>query len=121
MKKIWLLLFTVMLLFGSLTSCTKAEREANSRKKAAENGQLLRTVQVWNARSKVLIWEGEGYINLTNSSNGDYEFLIWDAQGNSSRELINGRDNYCHVHDMTIEEMRLFNIGKSILHPDKTE
>jgi hypothetical protein len=121
MKRIVLFMLALALLFGGLTSCTKAERETQSRKKAAENGQLLRTVRVWNARSDHLIWQGEGFINLQNSSNGDYEVLAWYPDGTTSRDLFNGRDNYIHVHDMTVAEQAKYRAEGTIFDKPKPE
>jgi hypothetical protein len=86
----------VALLFSG---CTKAERESYTRRIAAENGRINRHVVVGNSRTGEILWEGEGKINLENSSNGGYTLLIFAPEG-SRRVLVNGRDNWIVVEDM---------------------
>jgi hypothetical protein len=104
-KKSFFVFVMIVLAVIMISGCTKAERDTWTRRKAAENGQIMRHIVVRNSRSDRLIWANTGTMNLENSSNGDYEIIIWSDNGEITRELFNGRDNYIHVHDMTQAEI----------------
>jgi hypothetical protein len=105
MKKNWWLkgifpLLVMLSLVFTLESCTKAQRDSYARRKAAENGKIERHVIVRNSLTDRIRWEGTGIMNLENSSDGDYEILLWEQSG-SRRVLFNGRFNDIVVEDLS--------------------
>jgi hypothetical protein len=98
----------------SFNGCTMSKWNTITRNFAAENGKIMREVTVKNGRTDKIIWRGIGIMNLENSDNGDYEIMTWHETGEITRDLFNGRDNYIHVHDMTVEENKAYREGRYV-------
>ncbi len=67
MKKLLVLVLTILVCIGCLTGCSAAENVNHNLSQAADNFQCLRKITVYNARTDLVVMEMEGYMSLSNN------------------------------------------------------
>ena len=71
MKKSILLLLIMVIVIGSLASCTAAWNVNHNLSQAADNFEVARKITVYNARTDLVVMEMEGYMSITNNATNE--------------------------------------------------
>lgn len=97
MKKIILIvtMITTLLFALALTGCSEAEKVNHNISKQAEYFETERKVTVYNARTDRIIFELEGFINISNNSHS--ELVITAKTGTNEY-----KKNYVYLNDYTL-------------------
>lgn len=95
MKKILILLVTVLTMSFVLSGCTEAERVNANISKQAQYFDCERRVSVYNARTDTMIMFIEGYINIDNNEHNE---LVVTAKVGANTY----KKNYVYLTDYTL-------------------
>lgn len=95
MKKILILLLTVILSFGFCSGCSEASKVNYNMSKQADYFNCERKITVYNARTDTIILEAEGFMSISNNSTS--ELVITCKIGPNEY-----KKNYIYLNDYTL-------------------
>lgn len=95
MKKSILLLLIMVIVIGSLASCTAAGNVNHNLSQAADNFEVARKITVYNARTDLVVMEMEGYMSITN--NATNELVVTCKTGGGEY-----KKNYVYLNEYVI-------------------
>ena len=95
MKKPIALLLAAILLLGTLTACTYAEKVNYNMDVSADNFGCERRITVYNARTDNIILYAEGYMSISNNSAS--ELVVTCKVGANEY-----KKNYIYLNDYTL-------------------
>ena len=95
MKKLFVLILTVLTIATCLHSCTAADNVNFNLSMSADNFQVLRKITVYNARTDLIVLEMEGFMSLSNSNAN--ELIVTCRTGESQY-----KKNYVYLNEYVI-------------------
>ena len=95
MKKIVAIIFCLMALCFTFTSCTAADNVNHNISQAADNFGVLRKITVYNARTDLIVMEMEGYMSISNNMTS--ELVVTCKTGTNEY-----KKNYVYLNEYVI-------------------
>ena len=95
MKKLFAVLFTLMLCVITLSACSEADKVNTNLSKQADYFECERRISVYNARTDTIILEAEGYMSVSNNSAS--ELVVTCKVGQNEY-----KKNYIYLNDYTL-------------------
>lgn len=95
MKKLFAVLFTLMLCVITLSACSEADKVNTNLSKQADYFECERRITVYNARTDTIILEAEGYMSVSNNSAS--ELVVTCKVGQNEY-----KKNYIYLNDYTL-------------------
>ncbi len=95
MKKLFAVLFTLMLCVITLSACSEADKVNTNLSKQADYFECERRITVYNARTDTIILETEGYMSVSNNSAS--ELVVTCKVGQNEY-----KKNYIYLNDYTL-------------------
>lgn len=95
MKKLFSILFVVLIAVSCLSACTEAANVNHNLSQAANNFECLRKITVYNARTDLIVMEMEGYMSLSNTSTS--ELVVTCRTGDNEY-----KKNYIYLNEYVI-------------------
>lgn len=95
MKKIVLILMTIIIMSTLLVGCSEADKVNYNISKQAQYFECERRITVYNARTDTVIFVAEGYMNISNNSS-DELVVTFKVGANEYKK------NYIYLNDWTL-------------------
>lgn len=95
MKKVFVLILTVVLLATCLVGCSEADRVNHNISKQANYFECERRITVYNARTDTIIFVAEGYMSIDNNST--QELVVTFKVGANEY-----KKNYVYLNEWTL-------------------
>lgn len=95
MKKLFAVLFTLMLCVITLSACSEADKVNTNLSKQADYFECERRITVYNARTDTIILKAEGYMSVSNNSAS--ELVVTCKVGQNEY-----KKNYIYLNDYTL-------------------
>lgn len=95
MKKIVLILITIIIMSTLLVGCSEAEKVNYNISKQAQYFECERRITVYNARTDTVIFVAEGYMDISNDSS-DELVVTFKVGANEYKK------NYIYLNDWTL-------------------
>ena len=95
MKKVFILILTVVMLTTCLVGCSEAERVNHNISKQANYFECERRITVYNARTDTIIFVAEGYMSIDNNSTNEL-VVTFKVGANEYKK------NYVYLNDWTL-------------------
>lgn len=95
MKKIVLILMTIIIMSTLLVGCSEADKVNYNISKQAQYFECERRITVYNARTDTVIFVAEGYMDISNDSSGEL-VVTFKVGANEYKK------NYIYLNDWTL-------------------
>ena len=95
MKKIVLILMTIIIMSTLLVGCSEADKVNHNISKQAQYFECERRITVYNARTDTVIFVAEGYMDISNDSSGEL-VVTFKVGANEYKK------NYIYLNDWTL-------------------
>ena len=95
MKKLFAILFALVMVVTMFVGCTAADNINHNLSQAADNFEVVRKITVYNARTDLIVMEMEGYMSI---SNNDYSELVVTCKTGANEY----KKNYVYLNDYVI-------------------
>lgn len=95
MKKIVLILMTIIIMSTLLVGCSEADKVNYNISKQAQYFECERRITVYNARTDTVIFVAEGYVDISNDSSGEL-VVTFKVGANEYKK------NYIYLNDWTL-------------------
>lgn len=88
MKKLFAMLFALIMVMTCLTGCTESEQVSYNISKEADNFNVTRKLTVINARTDIVLLEMIGTFALENNSSSELEIICEVADGKYQKHFV---------------------------------
>ena len=95
MKKVFILILTIIILSTCLVSCREAQKVNYNMSKQADYFECERRITVYNARTDTVIFVAEGYMSVSNDSTNEL-VVTFKVGANEYKK------NYIYLNDWTL-------------------